>query len=210
MNKLLGTALLVFLIQGCSYQKTNITNEVEKNSYNPESSSRVRVFTSPEVTGRFKSFESCEQTRQIKNENDMGFKNFRDRTPTKTYLLWRRVDLLGMMEEDYKNRVIGIPATLTTESVKTERLGYNEYVLPAGKPTLFIMKYFVTSDSGKFWCYPDSAYLTPKQGKDYEVKLEFEKTGLMSSACKVVVSEITGGESIKQVQSVNSNSCMSD
>lgn len=209
MNKTLGVTLLAFLIQGCSYQKTNVNNEIEKAKYDPQFNSRVRVFSSPEVTGRYKSFENCEQTHQIKNENDAGFKDFRDRTPTKTYILWRRADLLGMMEEDYKNRVIGVPPTVTTESVKADRLGYNEYVVPAGKPTVFVMNYLAVSDSGRFWCHPDSAYLTPVEGKDYEVKLEFEKTNLMSAVCKVVVSEITGGESIRSVQSVSSNSCAS-
>ena len=69
MNKTLGVTLLAFLIQGCSYQKTNVNNEIEKAKYDPQFNSRVRVFSSPEVTGRYKSFENCEQTHQIKNEN---------------------------------------------------------------------------------------------------------------------------------------------
>lgn len=210
MNKILGITLLALLVQGCSYQKTNINNEAEKGKYNPESSSRIRVFTSPEITGKYKTVESCEKASQIKNENDTGFKNFRDRTSTKKYILWRNVDLLGMVEEDYINRVIGVPATVTTESIKAERLGYNEYVIPAGKPTVFAMSYYASSDSGKFWCYPNSAYLTPKAGKDYEIKLEFEKTNLVSSVCRVVVSEITGNDAIKKPQKINSDSCMSN
>lgn len=210
MNKTLGITLLALLVQGCSYHKTNVVNETEKGKYNPELSSRIRVFNSPEITGRYKTLESCTDESQVKNGKGGGFKPFRDRTPTKTYILWRRVDLLGMMEEDYINRVIGIPPTVTTESLKLDRLGYNEYVIPAGKPTILDLKYYAVSDSGKSWCYPKSAYLTPKAGQDYEVKLEFEKADFLSSTCKVVVSEIRGADTIKKLEGISSNSCVSD
>lgn len=210
LKHILGITFFALLVQGCSYQKTNIINEAEKGKYSPGLSSRIRVFNSPETTGSYKTLESCKDTSQKKNGKDTESKAFRDRTSTKTYILWRRVDLLGMKEEDYINRVIGIPATVTTESLKSERLGYNEFVIPAGKPTAFAMIYYASSDSGTSKCYPKPAYLTPKAGKDYEVKLEFEKIDFLSSGCGIVISEITGSDTIKQTQRINSNSCVSD
>lgn len=210
LKKILSATFFALLVQGCSYQKTNIINEAEKEKYSPYFSSRIRAFNSPETTGSFKTLENCKDASQAKNGKDVESRIFRDRSSTKTYILWRRVDLLGMKEEDYVNRVIGIPATLTTESLKSERLGYDEFVVPAGKPTVLIMSYNASSDSGRSWCYPKPAYLTPKAGKDYEVKLEFEKIDFLSSGCRVVISEITGANMIKQPQEISSNSCVSD
>lgn len=210
LKKILNVTFFALLVQGCSYQKTNITNEAEKEKYSPEFSSRIRAFNSPETTGSYKTLASCEDVSQPKTGKDVDSKIFRDRTSTKTYILWRRVDLLGMKEEDYINRVIGIPATLTTEAVKSERLGYDEFVIPAGKPTVLRMSYDASSDSGHSWCYPKPAYLTPKAGKDYEVKLEFRKIDLLSSGCRIVISEITGAEMIKQPQEISSNTCIAN
>ncbi|PYC45896.1 hypothetical protein DMX05_00700 [Pseudomonas soli] len=212
LKKIIGLTLVAAGLHGCSfYEKTNIRNEAETAKYDPATTARIRAFTSPEITGSYQANATCEQYRPLQTKEGTPLTvTFKDRTSTKQYMLWRRVDLLGMVEEDYINRTIGVPASTTTEELKNDRVGYNEHVIPAGKPIVLSLGFHAVSDQGKAWCYPKPVYLVPQAGKDYEVRYITVKESFMSSSCKVAVSELTGNGPVKTPQPVKTGVCVPD
>lgn len=210
LNRILGLTLLLAALQGCThYDKTNIRNDVEAAKYDPASTARIRVFSSPEVTGSYQANASCEQYRPFYTKEGSPLTvSFRDRRSTKQYILWRNVDLLGMVEEDYINRTIDIPASQTTEALKHDRLGYNEYVIPAGKPTVMDLGFHAVYEHGSSRCSPKPVVLVPEAGKDYEVRFATEEINWLTNGCRITVSELSGTAPLKTMQPVKTSMCV--
>lgn len=199
-------ALLVALIQGCSYEKVNVRNEVEAAKYDPASMARVRFFSSPEYSSSYQPGAACEDFHSGKATDRKTY--LRVYENKESYILWRDADLLGMKAEDYRNRVIGIPASRTTETLKTDRLGYDEVVIPAGKPSVLAINYSMRSQEGSASCYPSPVSLNPEAGKDYEVRLVFEKPQFLVTTCKLSVSELSEAGSPREVREIKTDLCV--
>lgn len=200
------TLCFVTLLGACGYNKTTIPNTVEAAHYDPEHMARVRIFSSPELQAFYQPGASCEQVRYRKKDDAL--------IATKVYagnehhILGRQVDLKGMKAEDYQNRAIGIPASEATNRLAHDRIGYDEFVLPAGKPSVVMINYWFRDPQNPSWCSPAPVVLEPKAGKDYEVEFSFVSTGFMSASCRLDVRELIGNAPIRQGQEVKTNHCV--
>lgn len=207
MKLLILTAGAMLLVGCSSYEKTNLRNEAEAAKYDPTSSARIRIYSAPEKQAVYIPGKSCEaHYNHPENGRLQGSIATRTYDPKQRYILWRTVDLLGMKAEDYQNRVIGIPATTHTEAVKTDRLGYNEFVIPAHQPVLVYISY--KADNG--YCYPPTIQFVPEAGKDYEASLEFHKQNFYSSKCSIELVTLSGAGSLQETHPVSTSICHPD
>jgi len=203
---ILAVALLVTLVQGCSYEKMNVRNDAEAAKYDPASTARVRFFSSPEYYSSYQPGAACEDFHPGKATDKKTY--LRVYENKESYILWRDTDLRGMKAEDYRNKVIGMPTSKTTEALKSDRLGYDEVVIPVGKPSVLSINYSMHSQEGSASCYPSPVSLNPEAGKDYEVKFVFEKPQFLVTTCKLTVSELSGVGSPQDVREVKTDLCV--
>lgn len=195
------------LLNGCSYEKTNLRNDTEAAKYDPAASARIRIFSAPEKTASYIPGKTCEAYyNHPENGRLQGSIATRYHDPKQRYILWRGSDVLGMKAEDYQNRVIGMPATAHTNATKSDRLGYDEFVLPANQPVLVDISY--KTDNG--YCYPPTIQFVPKAGKDYEASLEFSKQNFMSSKCSIALVELSGAGLQQETRPVSTSYCSND
>ncbi|MEY9333742.1 hypothetical protein ABH911_004053 [Pseudomonas protegens] len=195
------------LLTGCSYEKTNLRNDTEAAKYDPTNSARIRIFSAPEKPASYIPGKTCEAYyNHPENGRLQGSIATRHHDPKQRYILWRDSDVLGMKIEDYQNRVIGIPTTAHTEAVKFDRLGYDEFVIPANQPVLIDINY--KTDNGH--CYPPTIQFVPKAGKDYEASLEFSKQSALSSKCAINLVKLSGTGVLKETQAASTSYCGND
>ena len=50
----------VLILSGCSYNKTNVLNETEATKYDPATTARIRIYSSPEKLAGFVPGKTCE------------------------------------------------------------------------------------------------------------------------------------------------------
>lgn len=207
MKLLILTAGALLLIGCSSYEKTNLRNDAESAKYHPTNSARIRIYSAPEKHAAYIPGKTCEAYYNHP-ENGRLPGNIATRTydPKQRYILWRTSDVLAMKAEDYQNRVIGMPATTHTEAVKTDRLGYDEFVIPANQPVLVDIAY--KSDNG--YCYPPTIQFVPEAGKDYEASLEFHKQNFYSSKCSIELVALSGAGAVQETRPVSTSFCRSD
>lgn len=206
--KLLTLTASALLLIGCtSYDKTNLRNEAEAAKYDPTTSARIRIYSAPEKYAIYVPGKTCEAYyNHPENGRLQGSIATRAHDPKQSYILWRTADLLGMKAEDYQNRVIGMPATAHTEAVKTDRLGYDEFVIPAHQPVLVDIGY--KSENG--YCYPPTIQFVPEAGKDYEASIEFHKQNFYSAKCSIELVTLSGAGSFQETLPVSTNICRPD
>lgn len=198
----------VLILSGCGYNKTNVRNETEAAKYDPATTARIRIYSSPEKLAGFVPGKTCEAYHNHPvNGTLQGMIDSRTYDPKQQYILWRKVDLLGMKAEDYQNRVIGIPVTVRAEALKTDRLGYDEFVIPANQPVLVDISY---SDHNGGYCYPPDIQFVPKAGQDYEASLEFHKQSFISSKCSINLVALSGSGSQQETSPVSTSFCGND
>ncbi|MDM3886031.1 hypothetical protein QSV36_10515 [Pseudomonas sp. BCRC 81390] len=198
----------VLILSGCSYNKTNVRNETEAAKYDPATTARIRIYSSPEKLAGFVPGKTCEAYHNHPVNGELqGMIWTREHDRNQRYILWRDTDLLGMQAEDYRNRVIGIPATAHTEAVKTDRLGYDEFVIPANQPVLVKIMYVEQNGS---YCYPPDIQFVPKAGQDYEASLEFHKQSFISSKCSIDLVALSGAGSQQETTPVSTSFCGND
>ncbi|TKK33445.1 hypothetical protein PspCFBP13528_06990 [Pseudomonas sp. CFBP13528] len=206
MKMLILTAGALLLI-GCSYDKATLRNEAEAAKYDPATSARIRIYSAPEKHARYIPGKTCEAYyNHPENGRLQGDIPTRTYDPKQRYILWRNSNVLDMKAEDYQNRVIGIPATAHTEAVKTDRLGYDEFVIPANQPVLVEIDY--KTDKG--YCYPPTVQFVPQAGKDYEASIEFHKPYFYASNCSIDLVALSGTGSPQETHPVSTNICRSD
>lgn len=206
--KWLMLAAGALLLSGCSYNKTNLHNEAEAAKYDPATSARLRIYSAPEKLASYVPGKTCEAYFNHRvNGRLVGDIVTRTHDPKQRYILWRTSDVLNMKAEDYQNQVIGMPATAHTEAVKTDRLGYDEFVIPANQPVLVDIGYMVENGH----CYPPAIQFVPEAGKDYEASLEFRKDSIISSAkCSVDLVALSGSGAIQETRPVPTSYCGND
>lgn len=197
------------LLQGCSYEKTLVRKEAEASTYDPASMARIRLFSSPELSASYQPGATCEAFHPSKkNDTKIAARQYKKE---QHWLLWAKtsLDLRGMEPEDYQNRVIGMPETKQTRNLRNDRVGYDEFVIPAGKPTV-VMINFTAHDSTRnsdSWCFPPPVALTPEAGKDYEISLVWERPNIFVANCRLSVAELVGQEVVKDVREVKTALC---
>ncbi|MGC6369016.1 hypothetical protein [Pseudomonas sp. K2I15] len=202
MKQALPLALACLMLGACSYTKTTLPNDQEAARYDPATSARVRIFSSPEFIGAYQPGKSCAQldTKAV----NRGLIDTTVYKHQESYILWRKVDLRGMQPENYQNNVIGIPPSQATQRLQTDRLSYSEFVLPAGKPSVVHVKYLAQDGS----CSPPPIMFEPQAGKDYEVSLQFTKENFIATPrCQVSVVALDGAAAIKQSVPVTTQPC---
>ncbi|NWC95332.1 MULTISPECIES: hypothetical protein [unclassified Pseudomonas] len=202
MKHALPLALTCLMLGACSYTKTTLPNDQEAARYDPATSARVRIFTSPEFIGSYQPGQSCAQLNT--HAANRGLIDTTVYKHQESYMLWRTVDLRGMQPENYQNNVIGMPPSQATQRLQTDRLSYSEFVLPAGKPSVVQVRYSAPDGS----CDAPPVMFEPQAGKDYEVSMQFSKDGFIATArCQVNVVALGGEAAVKQSAPVATKPC---
>ncbi|MGE4407905.1 hypothetical protein [Pseudomonas sp.] len=196
--------LVALFVQGCSYNKVSVKDEVEAGKYDPVSMARVRVFSSPESVASYYPGLSCAEAKRV---GFKGAKPLRVHENKERYILGRKADLLGMKVEDYRNTTIGMPISETTQELEKDRLAYNEVVVPADVSSVFSMFYSVNDQNVRAYCYPPNVSISPRAGADYELRLILDQKSFGRSSCHVSVKELIGKESVKKVSDINFDVC---
>lgn len=196
--------LVALFIHGCSYSKVSVKNEVEAAKYDPVSTARVRVFSSPESVASYYPGLSCTEAKRVGSKEANPLRVYENK---ERYILGRKADLLGMKVEDYRNTTIGMPASEATQELEKDRLAYSEVVVPAGMSSVFSMFYSVNDQNVRAYCYPPSVSISPRAGADYEVRLILDQKAFGRSSCHVSVKELSGEGTVKKLSETKFDVC---
>ncbi|WP_374437846.1 hypothetical protein [Pseudomonas panipatensis] len=160
---------LTLLLAGCATTKTDVRNEAAAAKYNPATMARIRIFTSPNTRGHFISGQTCEQFYNVSlkagREEDL---------VTQAHTIGPGIT--GILTSDFRNNVIGMPATAASKQINDTPRYFDEHVVPAGKP-LIVRLYFRDS---RLICRPPPRVFTPEPGADYEFEYLGTAEGVFS------------------------------
>jgi len=160
--------LTILVLAGCATTKTDIRNDPEAVKYDPATSARIRIITSPNTQGYFVSGQTCEQFFNVSVRKDAESDLVTPAHPSG--------GLSGMLTNVFRNNVIGMPASIATREINSTPRFYDEHVVPAGKP-LIVRLYYRDS---RLICRPAPRVFTPQPGVDYEFEYLEPENGFFS------------------------------
>lgn len=168
----------VLFLSGCG--STNHEQPIQDQPYDLTTTARIRLFGNNGLPVAINPGQDCDSSKE----------------PRLAYG-YTVADKIKSTLGQHTKRSIGMPASWKSEHLSYGE-SYSEFVIPAGKPSVVVMK-LVTDQAS---CVLDARVFVPEAGKDYEAYLDRHEW-----RCGSVIRLLSGLETPGPIAEVTSGSC---